>query len=286
VLGIEAAGSVLVPLGFEGVVMCVVATSQIDAESGAPGRAARMEIVRFDFEETFGEDYLYFYATRLTDEQNEHDTEDVVRFLDLQPGDAVLDAPCGHGRISNRLAERGIHVVGIDASELFLDVARAANTTVDYRAGDLRDLPVEGPFDAATSWFTSFGYFDDESNRRVLSEYRRVLRPEGRLLIEMHNRDELVRRFTPAPFSHTLQIGDDLRIDTSEFDSVEGRMETDRLVIRDGRARRSHQSVRVPTITELRGWLSDAGFSSAQFTARDGRTPSIHRPRLVVVAHA
>jgi SAM-dependent methyltransferase len=245
-----------------------------------------MEVVRFDFEETFAEDYLYFSASRLTDEQSERDTDDVVRFLDLRPGDAVLDAPCGHGRISNRLAERGMRVVGVDASELFLDLARAADMNVDYRVGDLRDLPVDGPFDAAISWFTSFGYFDDDGNRMVLSEYRRVLCPEGRLLIEMHNRDELVRRFTPAPFGHTVQIGDDLRIDTSEFDSVEGRMETDRIVVRDGQVRRSHRSVRVPTITELRGWLADIGFSSARFTARDGQRPSIHHPRLVVVATA
>ena len=245
-----------------------------------------MNGVRFDFDEIFGDDYLYFYAAQLTDEQNERDTDDVVRFLDLRPGDAVLDAPCGHGRISNRLAERGMQVVGVDASERFLEVARTAGTAVDYRMGDMRDLPVDGPFDAAISWFTSFGYFDDEDNRNVLAEYRRVLRPGSRLLIEMQNRDELMRRFTPAPFSHTVQVGDDIRIDTSEFDCVEGRVETDRVVVRDGQVRRSHFSVRLPTITELRGWLGEAGFSSTRFTARDGRPPAIDRPRLVVTATA
>jgi hypothetical protein len=61
-------------------------------------------------------------------------------------------------------------------------------------------------------------------------------------------------------------------------------VETDRLVVRDGRVRRSHMSVRMPTINELRDWLAEAGFADARFTARDGRPPSIHRPRLVVVA--
>jgi SAM-dependent methyltransferase len=238
----------------------------------------------FDFEETFGEDYLYFSASRLTDEQSDRDTDDIVRMLDLHPGEAVLDAPCGHGRISERLAARGLRVAGVDASELFLDVARAGGSDVDYRRGDLRELPVDGPFDAAISWFTSFGYFDDDGNRKVLDEYRRVLGPQGRLLIEMHNRDEIVRRFTPAPFGITEQVGDDLRIDSSEFDCVEGRMETDRIVVRDGQVRRSHHSVRVPTITELRQWLADAGFSSTRFTAGNGQPPSIHHPRLLVVA--
>jgi SAM-dependent methyltransferase len=242
--------------------------------------------VRFDFEETFGDDYLYFYAAHLTDEHNDGDADAIVDLLELEPGQSVLDAPCGHGRISSRLAARGLHVTGVDASELFLSVARRGNPTIDYRLGDLRNLPVDGPFDAAISWFTSFGYFDDPGNRAVLAEYRRVLASGGRLLIEMHNRDEFVRRFTPAPFSHSVQIGDDVMLDTSDFDCIEGRIETDRVVVRDGQVRRTHQSVRLPSITELRTWLTDAGFSSVQFSARDGRPPSIHRPRLVVTATA
>ena len=242
--------------------------------------------MRFDFDDVFGEDYLFFAGEQLGDERSEGDVEDIVRFLGLEAGEAVLDAPCGHGRISNRLAERGMRVVGVDASALFVETAQAGGTTADHRVGDLRELPVDGPFDAAISWFTSFGYFDDDGNRKVLAEYRRVLRPGGRLLLELHNRDELVRRFTPAPFGHVVRIGDDMRIDTSELDTVEGRMETDRVVIRDGQVRRSHFSVRMPTITELRAWLLEAGFSDIRFTARDGGPPSIHRPRLVVVATA
>ena len=242
--------------------------------------------MRFDFEETFGDDYLHFYAAQLTDEHNERDTDDIVAFLDLRPGDRVLDAPCGHGRISERLARRGMDVVGVDASTVFLEVARSSGAGVQYLHGDLRALPVDGPFDAALSWFTSFGYFDDDGNQQVLREYRRVLRSGGRLLIEMHNRDEFVRRFTPAPFSHTTHVGDDVRIDTTEFDCVEGRIETDRVVVRGGQVRRSHHSVRLPTITELRAWLADAGFTSAAFSARDGGPPSIFRPRLVVIATA
>jgi SAM-dependent methyltransferase len=77
-----------------------------------------LAVVLFDFDEIFGDDYLYFYEHQLRDEQSERDTDDIVRFLDLHPGDSVLDAPCGHGRISNRLAARGMRVVGVDAYEL------------------------------------------------------------------------------------------------------------------------------------------------------------------------
>jgi SAM-dependent methyltransferase len=242
--------------------------------------------VSFDFEEVFGEDYLYFYASQLTDERSDREADEIMSLLGLQGGETVLDAPCGHGRISNRLAHRGIHVVGVDASTPFLDVARQAGAEVDYRRGDLRELPVDGPFDAAVSWFTSFGYFDDDGNRQVLSEYRRVLRPGGRLLLETQNHDEFVRRFTPAPFSHGVQVNDDLMIDTSTFDCLTGRVEAERIVIRDGSVRRMHLSVRLPTIPELRVWLADAGFAASVFRARDGGVPAIDNPRLVVLATA
>jgi SAM-dependent methyltransferase len=240
----------------------------------------------FDFEATFGEDYLYFYADFLSDEHNDADVEAIVSFLGLSGGESVLDAPCGHGRISNRLADRGMKVTGVDAAEFFLERAREHGSTAEYVHGDIRALPVDGPFDVVLSWFTSFGYFDDDENRQVLSEYRRVLRPGGRLLIELHNHDEFVRRFTPAPFSSTTRRGRDLMVDTSEFDCTTGRIETDRVTIRDGDMRESHHSVRVPTIPELREWLAEAGFATSSFTARDGKEPSIHRSRLVVIGTA
>ncbi len=240
--------------------------------------------MRFDYDDVFGDDYLHFYAPLLDDEQAERDTADIVAFLGLEPGARVLDAPCGHGRISRRLAARGIDVVGVDASEQFIDRARREAPTLDHRVGDLRALPVDGPFDAALSWFTSFGYFDDEGNRTVLAEYHRVLRPGGRLLIEMHNHDEIVRRFTPAPFAHALEVGDDVLLDASTFNCVTGRMETDRTSVRAGVVRRYHFSVRVPTIPELDAWLREAGFRATEFRARDGQPPAIDRPRLVAIA--
>jgi len=245
-----------------------------------------LPMARFDFEATFGEDYLYFYADFLSDEHNDADVEAIVSILGLVGNETVLDAPCGHGRISNRLAERGLSVVGVDATELFLDRAREYGSSAEYVHGDIRALPVDGPFDVALSWFSSFGYFDDDENRQVLYEYRRVLRPGGRLLIEMQNHDEFVRRFTPAPFSMTTRVGTDLMVDTSEFDCTTGRIETDRVTVRNGQVSESHFFVRVPTIPELREWLADAGFAGSTFMARDGRTPSIHRQRLVVVATA
>ena len=243
----------------------------------------------FDFEATFNDNYFYFYTSRLTDELNLSDAAVVRSRLALQPGERVLDAPCGHGRIANLLAADGCVVVGVDAAQMFLDRARAdaaaLGVDVDYRQGDLRALPVaDGEFDAALSWFTSFGYFDDADNQTVLGEYARVLKPGGRLLIEMLNRDNLIRRHTPAPFAHVAEVGDDQLIDQSTFDPITGRIETDRTIVRNGRVSRSHHFVRLLAVTEWISWLTAAGFVEPQFVSHEGDPLTLATERLVVLA--
>lgn len=60
-----------------------------------------------DWDAVFDEDYLYFYEAFLTPERSDREAGFVASVLGLEPGTAVLDAPCGHGRIANRLARRG-----------------------------------------------------------------------------------------------------------------------------------------------------------------------------------
>lgn len=237
---------------------------------------------------TFGDDYLYFYGPMFSAERNEADTQRVVEALGLEPGERVLDAPCGHGRMSNLLAERGMEVTGLDATPAFLDIARrdaeARGVQVAYHVGDLRDLGTVETFDAAICWFTSFGYFDDEGNRAVLSQFADHLRPGGRLGIEMLHHDGFVRSFTAPPFSAPLYRGNDVMIDSARFDPVTGRVITERIIYRDREIRRTEHQIRLPTIPEFDVWLADAGFSKRSFHGPDGDPPTVDDMRLIVVA--
>ena len=129
--------------------------------------------------EVFGEDDLYFYEEWLDDDLSNSQAELIWETLQLRTGDEVLDVPCGHGRIANRLAQRGARVTGVDADAFFVEHARAdaaaRGVDVEYVHGDMRELPWDGRFDAAVNWFTSFGYFDDEGNRAWLETVRRTL---------------------------------------------------------------------------------------------------------------
>jgi SAM-dependent methyltransferase len=245
---------------------------------------------RFDVDELFGEEYLHFYASMLGDERSEADTDAAIRFAELSPGMRVLDAPCGHGRMAVRMAERGLEVTGVDRSARFIEVARAEaasrGVTVTLHEGDLRELPVDGPFDAVVCWFTSFGYFDDETNLDVLRGFRRVLRPGGRLLVETLSHDGYVRTFTEAPDAIVVETDDGLMVDRNRFDAETGCIVCHRVTVRGGARKDAQFAIRLLTVPEWQRALADAGFSAATCTDLDGAPVELDTWRLVVTAVA
>lgn len=237
----------------------------------------------FDVEGMFDEDYLYFSAGPL-DARGDAEAGLIWRLLEVEPGMEVLDLACGHGRIANALAARGCRVTGLDATPLFLDRARhdaaARGVAVTYVKGDMRDLPWTDRFDRVINWFSSFGYFDDAGNRRVLAEVARVLKPGGRFALEMNNRDWVIRHFQPASVD---ERDGNLLIDRRRFEPLTGRMVTERTVVRDGRVRHVPYFVRILTFTELRDWLLDAGFTSVEGYSEDGGLLAQDSRRMITV---
>ena len=99
----------------------------------------------------------------------------------------VLDIGCGTGQLAARIKqERPVtEVVGCDFSAGMLSRASARRHDVDWIRGDAGCLPFhDGTFDAVTST-EAFHWFPDQ--RAALSEFFRVLKPGGRLLLAMVN---------------------------------------------------------------------------------------------------
>jgi demethylmenaquinone methyltransferase/2-methoxy-6-polyprenyl-1,4-benzoquinol methylase len=114
-----------------------------------------------------------------------------VRLAAVQSTDNVLDVACGTGDLAEAFAKAGAAaVVGIDFTQAMLDVAvqRAARlwpapgrVAPSYRRGDAMDLPFEhASFDIVS---IAFGIRNVADPARALSEFKRVLRPGGRLVV-------------------------------------------------------------------------------------------------------
>ncbi len=239
----------------------------------------------FDREAAFDDDYLYFYEELLTPERTAAEVDLVWKLLELEPGLELLDLACGHGRIANPLAERGVRVTGLDATPLFLELARAdaadRGVEVEYVEGDMRSIPWRGRFDRVLSWFTSFGYFGDDENRRVLQEACEALKPGGLLAVEVNHRDNLLGRYLEEV---VVERGDDRMTDRHRFDVETSRSYDERTIIRDGKQRSFRFAVRMLTAAELRDWMLEAGFRETQAFGEDGKPLTLEHRRMTVVA--
>ncbi len=110
----------------------------------------------------------------------------VCRRLPLPAFRRVLDICCGPGRHAGLMAGEGYEITGVDRDAEAIEQARAtipAGTFVEIDQRDLRHL--DGPFDAALILWQSFGYFDPAANDQVLADIGGVLRPGGRLLLDL-----------------------------------------------------------------------------------------------------
>ncbi|QQG42574.1 MAG: class I SAM-dependent methyltransferase [Candidatus Giovannonibacteria bacterium] len=140
----------------------------------------------------FDEKYLKTYIDTVTPELTKRQIPFLLKRLQLKKGAEILDLACGHGRHAIELAKRGYKVTGLDFSKHFIDIAKKdANekgVKVNFIQGDMRNLSFVNKFDAIINIFTSFGYFDDESdNELVLRKISRALKPNGKFLIEINN---------------------------------------------------------------------------------------------------
>jgi SAM-dependent methyltransferase len=124
-----------------------------------------------------------------------HDT--VFKILEALPRGLVLDCPAGEGALAQRLLAAGFEVRCCDLySELFrLD-------GVDIRSGDLSGtLPYSaGSFDYITSLD---GLEHIDSPPQAFREYRRLLKPNGHLIISVPNILNIEERMKWLFFGYT-----------------------------------------------------------------------------------
>lgn len=111
--------------------------------------------------------------------------------LQLTKDQRILDLCCGQGRHTIELVRRGFPVEGLDRSHYLIQRAKSTakkeGVQVKFREGDARKIPYSpDSFDVAMLLGNSFGYFETtKDDLRVLKEIRRVLKPWGKLLIDV-----------------------------------------------------------------------------------------------------
>ena len=108
-------------------------------------------------------------------------------------GGPVADLGCGPGRITAHLAALGLDVHGVDLSAAMVDVARRTYPGLRFDEGSMTDLDLDdGALAGIVAWYS---VIHTPTNRlpEVFTEFARVLRPGGELLLAFQVGSEQVR---------------------------------------------------------------------------------------------
>ncbi len=213
------------------------------------------------FVDLFDEDYLRTLPF-LTPQATQAEAEFVIDAMGLSPGASVLDVGCGYGRHAMELAARGFHVVGLDLSTPLLvrggEEAHRRGLQINFVRGDMRELDFDSQFDGAYCLFSTYGYFDDETNKKTLANISRALKPGGRLMIEILNRDYII---ADLPTRVWWEGEGCVVLEEVELNYFSSRIQVNRSVVfDDGRQLEQEISVRAYSLHEVGKLMHAAGF--------------------------
>lgn len=117
--------------------------------------------------------------------QKEYDRRLLDDFaLRFTKGSLLCDAGCGpSAHIGRYLFDKGVGVVGVDIADRCIELARKHNPGMDFERGDIARLAFDAEsFDGIVSYY-SIIHTPKRYMRAVFSEFYRILKPDGIVLI-------------------------------------------------------------------------------------------------------
>jgi len=101
-------------------------------------------------------------------------------------GGPVADVGCGPGYATGYLHGAGVHAFGIDLSPEMIAVARRDFPDLRFEVGTMTDLDLADDSVVGVVAFWSLIHVPDHAVPAVMQQFRRVLRPQGLVLIGFH----------------------------------------------------------------------------------------------------
>lgn len=238
-------------------------------------------------EPNFERVYLQSLLPAPTPELITFEVDGMIKLLNLAPSATVLNLGCGTGQHAMELARRGFNMTGLDSSDELLAEARRsseeAGVPVKWIRRDLQRIPFRGVFDAVVTIGSGFGCSPSlETDRAILHAAYRALRPGGQVLLEVVNRERLVRDFVPRRWSEAegIRVLEDQQWDLLTND-LRARWV---FLFPDHRELTRTSVIRVHPAHELAALFREAGFSPiTAYGDFDGQPYTLTSPRLILV---
>ena len=150
------------------------------------------------FESWFDSPYYHILYDNRDEKEAKKCIDNLMKELALPSGAKLLDVACGRGRHAIYLNQLGYDVTGIDLSKKSIAYAQAfANESLRFYQHDMR-MSLGENFDSVLNLFTSFGYFENDSdNLKALHAFRTHLRPGGVGVLDFLNTPWVANNLVP-----------------------------------------------------------------------------------------
>jgi SAM-dependent methyltransferase len=221
-------------------------------------------------------------------EETKQEAEFIFQALNLKRNEELLDIGCGIGRHSVALANKGLRVTGLDFNADYIkrakSLALATRIRPTFVEGDMRKLPYVNKFDAAVCFWSSFGFFDDDVNFAILKNIHKALKNGGRFLLDVTNRDFLIRYYQQKSWTKT---GRGYVLEKRLINVETSRIATTWHFIGGGSPVRKKSDIRLYSLHELESILARAGFkANARYGDINRARPNLNTPRLIICSTA
>ena len=242
------------------------------------------------YEELFNKDYDRVYFPTFTPERNASEADFIVSALQVPSSGQIFDVACGHGRHALELGKRGYPVVGLDLSVRSIEMARQSAKEAqlvkhEFLVGDMRESYFVNRFDGAFCYFTSFGYFSDEENQKVLENVAQALIKGGSFVLETVNRDWTIHKIEHQPRRWEEVEPDFFILEDIGFNAHTSRIHTCRIIIDKEQRRTMEYDIKLYTHSELEDLLEETGLQVvATYGGKDLSPYSVSSPRMVIVS--
>lgn len=112
----------------------------------------------------------------------------ILNHFNLDSNSSVLDLGCGPGLYTNRFAEKGINVTGVDFSRRSIEYAKKTQLKyVDYINKNYLNFVTDKKFDIITMIMCDFSALSHEQRKLILEKSGNMLKPNGKIILDVHS---------------------------------------------------------------------------------------------------
>lgn len=129
--------------------------------------------------------------------------EDLLQLLNPQTGEFILDLGCGTGQLTEKIAQFGAEVLGVDNSATMIEKARQNYPNLHFEVADALNLQVDKPLDAVFSNAVLHWVKEPEA---AIASIHQVLKSGGRFVAEFGGKGN-IQQILEALYTALAAIG-------------------------------------------------------------------------------